>query len=244
MHNGLEGTRGAGPPSGATALAGSAVPAGTGTLLGDGAVGVHYAEHGRAFRPARQRGPTRQQRRGCVRPARRPAGGPGLPHRGSDGRFEQLLQVLHPEVKFTVHTPNGTFITLGATEVATRARVAGSAARGRAATVNGRPAVISWSGDGTPPSLLAFTVSDGHITEITAVVDPAKLALMDLPDPGVTPYRRRPRKLVGGEGITARPGRCPSRCPPWPWTALRFPRIGPRSRGGMVLRTLAMCLIE
>jgi len=37
--------------------------------------------------------------------------------------------------------------------------------------------------DGTPPSLLAVTVADGHITEITAVVDPAELALMDLPDP-------------------------------------------------------------
>jgi RNA polymerase sigma-70 factor (ECF subfamily) len=100
-----------------------------------------------------------------------------------DGRFEQLLQVLHPEVTFTVHTPNGRFVTLGATEVASRARVAGAAARGHAATVNGRPGVISWSEDGTPLSVLAFTVADGRITEITAVVDPAELALMDLPDP-------------------------------------------------------------
>ncbi|MFK4599509.1 sigma-70 family RNA polymerase sigma factor [Streptomyces pristinaespiralis] len=100
-----------------------------------------------------------------------------------EGRFEQLLEVLHPEVQFTVHTPNGRFVTLGATEVATRARVAGGAARGHAATVDGRPGVISWSEDGTPLSLLAFTVADGRITEITAVVDPAQLALMDLPDP-------------------------------------------------------------
>jgi hypothetical protein len=34
-----------------------------------------------------------------------------------------------------------------------------------------------------PLSLLVFTVADGHIAEITAVVDPAELALMDLPDP-------------------------------------------------------------
>ncbi|MFF9111999.1 sigma-70 family RNA polymerase sigma factor [Streptomyces sp. NPDC014805] len=100
-----------------------------------------------------------------------------------DGHFEQLLQVLHPEVKFTVHTSNGTFVTLGATEVATRARVAGSAARGHAAIVNGRPGVISWDQDGTPLSLLVFTVADGHITEITAVVDPEELAHMDLPAP-------------------------------------------------------------
>ena len=101
-----------------------------------------------------------------------------------DGRFEELLKVLHPEVKFTVHTPGGgTYVTLGATEVATRARVAGSAAPGVAATVNGRPGVLSWNADGTPRALLAFTVADGLITEVTAVTDPDRLALMDLPAP-------------------------------------------------------------
>ncbi|MBY8864421.1 sigma-70 family RNA polymerase sigma factor [Streptomyces sennicomposti] len=99
-----------------------------------------------------------------------------------DGRFEQLLEVLHPEVKFTVHTANGTFVTLGATEVATRARVAGSAARGHAAIIDGRPGVISWNEHGAPLSLLVFTVADGRITELIAVVDPAELALMNLPD--------------------------------------------------------------
>ncbi|MFB7209433.1 sigma factor-like helix-turn-helix DNA-binding protein [Streptomyces sp. NPDC056255] len=100
-----------------------------------------------------------------------------------DGQFEQLLQVLHPEVKFTVHTSAGRFVTLGATEVASRARVAGGTARGHAATVNGRPGVIAWSEDGTPLSVLAFIVADGRITEITAVIDPAHLTLMNLPDP-------------------------------------------------------------
>ncbi|MFD3994518.1 sigma-70 family RNA polymerase sigma factor [Streptomyces sp. NPDC058548] len=100
-----------------------------------------------------------------------------------EGRFEGLLRVLHPEVKFTVHTPGGRFVTIGATEVATRARVAGAAARGHAATVDGRPGVIAWSEDGTPLSVLTFVVADGRITEITAVLDPAELALMDLPDP-------------------------------------------------------------
>ncbi|MFE0893481.1 hypothetical protein ACFW4Q_31110 [Streptomyces rochei] len=61
--------------------------------------------------------------------------------------------------------------------------MAGSAAQGHAAIVNGRPGVISWSEDGTPLSLIVYTVADGHITEITAVVDPTKLAIMDLPDP-------------------------------------------------------------
>jgi RNA polymerase sigma-70 factor (ECF subfamily) len=100
-----------------------------------------------------------------------------------EGRFERLLEVLHPDVKFIVRTPNGQFVTLGATKVATRARLAGSAARGHAATVNSRPGVIAWNEDGTPLSLLAFTVDGGRITEITAVIDPAELALMDLPHP-------------------------------------------------------------
>ncbi|OEJ28701.1 RNA polymerase subunit sigma-70 [Streptomyces agglomeratus] len=100
-----------------------------------------------------------------------------------NGQFERLLQLLHPEVKLTAHTPHGQFVTLGATEVATRAKTAGGAAQGHAATVNGRPGVISWSETGTPLALLAFTVTDGRITEITAVTDPAKLALINLPDP-------------------------------------------------------------
>ncbi|MEU6679800.1 sigma-70 family RNA polymerase sigma factor [Streptomyces sp. NPDC046925] len=99
------------------------------------------------------------------------------------GQFEQLLEVLHPDVKFTVDAPDGQFVVLGATEVAGRARIAGSAARGHLATVNGRPGIISWTREGTPFSLLVFTVADGLITEVTAVVDPARLALMDLPEP-------------------------------------------------------------
>lgn len=99
-----------------------------------------------------------------------------------EGRFEQLLEVLHPEVEFTVHGPDGRFVTIGATEVASRARLAGGAAeRGRAVTVNGLPGVISWGAAGTPVSLLVFTVADGCITEITAVVDPVELARMGLP---------------------------------------------------------------
>ncbi|MFH8492350.1 sigma-70 family RNA polymerase sigma factor [Streptomyces longisporoflavus] len=99
------------------------------------------------------------------------------------GQFEQLLQVLHPEVKFTVHAPDGPFVTIGATEVASRARIAGQAARGHAVSVNGRPGVISWNEDGRPLSLLVFGVTDGLIVEMSAFVDPAALALMDLPDP-------------------------------------------------------------
>nr|BFD83679.1 hypothetical protein StreXyl84_30800 [Streptomyces sp. Xyl84] len=119
-------------------------------------------------------------------------------------RFEQLLQVLHPEVEFTVHIPNGTFVKLGAPEVPARARVAGGAARGQAAIVGGRSGVVSWNEDGAPLALLVLTVADGgRITEITAVAGPAALALVDLPDPVRLPagegpaYAKRSRNGLG-----------------------------------------------
>ncbi|GHB72884.1 DNA-directed RNA polymerase sigma-70 factor [Streptomyces viridiviolaceus] len=100
------------------------------------------------------------------------------------GDFQELLRVLDPEVKLTVETPAGVVVTLGATKVAGGAQLAaGAATLGRAALVNGLPGVISWCEDGAPLSVLAFHVVDGRITDITAVVDPAKLALMDLPAP-------------------------------------------------------------
>lgn len=100
------------------------------------------------------------------------------------GDFEELLRVLDPEVKLTVDTPSGVVVTLGATKVAAGAQLSASAAtQGRAVLVNGLPGIISWREDGTPLSVLAFTVVDGRITDITVVIDPAKLALMDLPDP-------------------------------------------------------------
>jgi RNA polymerase sigma-70 factor (ECF subfamily) len=37
---------------------------------------------------------------------------------------------------------------------------------------------VSWRDDGALLSVLAFTVVDGRISEITAVTDPAKLALV------------------------------------------------------------------
>ncbi|MBE3012748.1 sigma-70 family RNA polymerase sigma factor [Microbispora sp. NEAU-D428] len=102
------------------------------------------------------------------------------------GDFEGLLRVLDPEVKLTADTPGGVVVVLGATEVAAGAQLrlrAGAAARGRAVLVNGLPGFVAWREDGTPLSVMAFTVADGRIAHIAVVADPARLAAMDLPDP-------------------------------------------------------------
>ncbi|WP_406858911.1 sigma-70 family RNA polymerase sigma factor [Streptomyces sp. HUAS MG47] len=127
-----------------------------------------------------------------VRATDRPTG-PGREHRevvqafrlaALGGDFEALLRVLDPNVKLTVHTPDGVVVTLGATRVATGARTfGGQAARHRSVLVNGVPGHMSWRADGTPLSVAAFTVSEGRIVDIHIIVDPVGLAAIDLPAP-------------------------------------------------------------
>ncbi|EOD60825.1 sigma-70 family RNA polymerase sigma factor [Amycolatopsis vancoresmycina] len=99
-----------------------------------------------------------------------------------DGDFEQLLRILDPEVRLTVDTPDGVVVVLGATNVAAGARI-GAAADGSAVFVGGLPGVVAWRADGTPMSVVAFTVVDGRIVSIASVADPVKLASMALPEP-------------------------------------------------------------
>ncbi|WP_049562104.1 sigma-70 family RNA polymerase sigma factor [Nonomuraea sp. SBT364] len=100
------------------------------------------------------------------------------------GDFEALLRVLDPDVKLTVDTPGGVVVTLGATAVAAGARMfSGAGARHRAVLVNGLPGHVSWREDGTPLSVLSFTVTGGRIAAIAIVIDPAKLASARLPAP-------------------------------------------------------------
>ncbi|MEU7863677.1 sigma-70 family RNA polymerase sigma factor [Nonomuraea sp. NPDC049141] len=100
------------------------------------------------------------------------------------GDFEALLRVLDPDVRLTVDTPGGVVVTLGATEVAAGAKMfSGQVARHQAVLVNGLPGYVSWREDGTPLSIISFTVTDDRITAIAIVADPARLASMRLPDP-------------------------------------------------------------
>ncbi|MFC9659408.1 sigma-70 family RNA polymerase sigma factor [Nocardia sp. NPDC127606] len=100
------------------------------------------------------------------------------------GDFEALLRVLDPQVKLTVDTSDGVVVTLGATAVASGARMfSGEVARQRPVLVNGIPGHMSWRPDGTPLSVIAFTVTDGRIAALHIVIDPAKLASIRLPEP-------------------------------------------------------------
>ncbi|MEU4225337.1 sigma-70 family RNA polymerase sigma factor [Nonomuraea sp. NPDC026600] len=100
------------------------------------------------------------------------------------GDFEALLRVLDPDVKLTVDIPDGVVVTLGATAVAAGARMVSSqVARHQAVLVNGLPGYVSWREDGTPLSIISFTVTDDRITAIAIVADPAKLESLRLPNP-------------------------------------------------------------
>jgi RNA polymerase sigma factor (sigma-70 family) len=99
-----------------------------------------------------------------------------------DGDFEGLLRVLDPDVKLTVDTADGEIVVLGATKVAAgaqRFRAAGVSVRH--AVVNGLPGFVAWREDGTPLSVMAFTIVDDRIVAINTVTHPAKLASIDLP---------------------------------------------------------------
>ena len=131
-------------------------------------------------------------RRKVRTPSRPPSAGPeqravvdAFLRAARDGDFEGLLRVLDPDVKLTVDTPDGVVVVLGATNVAAGARF-GAAGGGRAVLVGGLPGVVAWRPDGSPLSVVAFTVVDGRIAGIAAVADPARLASMELPEPPET----------------------------------------------------------
>ncbi|QNE21645.1 sigma-70 family RNA polymerase sigma factor [Kribbella qitaiheensis] len=98
------------------------------------------------------------------------------------GDFEGLLRVLDPDVTLRTHTPRGVVVRLGATEVATRVqRGANTNITARRVLVNGEPGIMSWAPNGNPLSLMACTITDGRITDILSITDPAHLATLDLP---------------------------------------------------------------
>jgi RNA polymerase sigma factor (sigma-70 family) len=101
-----------------------------------------------------------------------------------DGDFEALLAVLDPEIVERVDTGSGTiFEVRGALNVARRALAFSQrdGLGGWLALVNGAPGWVSVL-DGELYGVAALTVQGGRITRIEILLDPARLARLDLPD--------------------------------------------------------------
>src|SRR5215218_9184605 len=98
-----------------------------------------------------------------------------------DGEFEALLAVLDPDIVERVDTGSGTIVEVrGAQNVARRAMAASQLGLvGRRALINGAPGWVSVL-DGELFAIGALTVHNGRITRMDILLDPARLARLDL----------------------------------------------------------------
>jgi len=103
-----------------------------------------------------------------------------------DGDFQTLLEVLDPHVQLRIDggtlRAGASLIRHGAADVAAHtATYAKLYPFIRPALVNGAAGAVV-APHGQVLSVMAFTVTNGRITRIDALVDPERLALVDLPD--------------------------------------------------------------
>lgn len=99
-----------------------------------------------------------------------------------DGDFVALLLVLDPDVTWELHTRRTVASTIGADPVSDAVqRGLRSHFVARRVRVNGEPGILAWGSNGRPVAVMACTVSGGRITALMSVVDPPRLAAIDLP---------------------------------------------------------------
>src|SRR5215204_5282535 len=101
-----------------------------------------------------------------------------------DGDFDALLAVLDPDIVLRGDWGSGTIVEVrGAQNVARRALAAASqlGLEVRRALINGAPGWVSVL-DGELFSIGALTVQNGRIRRMDILLDPARLARLDLPD--------------------------------------------------------------
>src|ERR687897_1130059 len=99
-----------------------------------------------------------------------------------DGEFEALLAVLDPDIVERVDTGSGTIVEVrGALNVARRAMAASQrdGLVGRRALINGAPGWVSVL-DGELFAIGSLTVHNGRITTMDILLDPARLARLDI----------------------------------------------------------------
>lgn len=105
---------------------------------------------------------------------------------GRSGDFDRLVSVLHPEVvlRGDFGPAAAGFRAQGAASVARLARsYAGPDREVRAATVNGAAGAVIFIA-GRPASVMGFVVGGGRIRAIDVLVDPARIAKLELRAPG------------------------------------------------------------
>src|ERR671910_664365 len=99
-----------------------------------------------------------------------------------DGEFDALVAVLDPDIVERVDTGSGTIVKVrGALNVARRAMAASQrdGLVGRRALINGAPGWVSVL-DGELFAIAALTVHNGRITTMDILLDPARLARLDI----------------------------------------------------------------
>lgn len=102
-----------------------------------------------------------------------------------EGDFETLLHLLDPDVTLRHHSPHGDTVKLGAEEVlATLRQGRVDRVDARRVNVNGETGVLVWGPKGRPLALMSCTVANGRLVDIVVILDPARLARLDLPGRG------------------------------------------------------------
>lgn len=100
------------------------------------------------------------------------------------GDFDALLRVLDPDVTWRQHTVRGVTVTTGPGEIIDAVRRGrGARIHARRVLVNGEPGILGSGPSGRPLTLMACTVRNGRLVGIVSIIDPVRLASIDLPDP-------------------------------------------------------------
>nr|WP_240945620.1 hypothetical protein [Rhodococcus sp. HNM0569] len=92
------------------------------------------------------------------------------------------MKLLDPEVIWVRRTAHGSKVVIGPNEVLAAVQ-RGDVARveARRVSVDGEPGILAWGPTGRPIALMSCTVADGKIVAVESLVDPGRLARMDLP---------------------------------------------------------------
>lgn len=99
-----------------------------------------------------------------------------------DGDFDELLEVLDPDLRWELHGGRGVTVTRGRTDLLRAlARGADSGVTARRVLVDGRPGILAWDPSGQPMALMACTVEGGRMTRIASLTDRVRLERLDLP---------------------------------------------------------------